>query len=44
MARKLLPCQFIGEIDSVNLNVIDTKDYEEKYSEQKESEFWKQKI
>lgn len=37
--EKLLPCQFIGEIESSHLNVIDTKDYEEKYSQGKESAF-----
>ncbi len=37
--EKLLPCQFLGEIDSSHLNVIDTKDYEEKYSQQKEYAF-----
>lgn len=37
--EKLLPCQFIGEIDSSHLNIIDTKDYEERYSQKKESVF-----
>lgn len=37
--EKLLPCQFIGEIESSHLNVIDTRDYEEKYSQKKESSF-----
>ncbi|MDE2217828.1 MAG: ATP-dependent helicase [Patescibacteria group bacterium] len=37
--EKLLPCQFLGEIDGSHLNVADTKDYEEKYSRQKESVF-----
>ena len=37
--EKLLPSQFIGEIDSSYLNVVDTKNYEEKYAQQKESAF-----
>lgn len=37
--EKLLPCQFIGEIDGQHLNIVDTKDYEEKYSQKKESVF-----
>jgi len=37
--EKLLPSQFIGEIDGSYLNVADTKDMEEKYSRQKESAF-----
>jgi len=37
--EKLLPSQFIGEIDGSHLNVVDTKDLEEKYSRQKESAF-----
>lgn len=41
--EKLLPCQFIGEIDGSHLNVIDTKDYEEKFSQKKESAFLEEK-
>lgn len=37
--EKLLPCQFIGEIDGSHLNIVDIKDYEEKYSQKKESAF-----
>lgn len=35
----LLPCQFIGEIDGSHLEIIDTKNYEEKFSLTKESAF-----